>query len=145
MKPIYTLCFILASMFSFAQTTSTHCLSNAANATAGSASNAFSDVSLIYNMSAVQLDWLIKDDKANGYCVVEKSVDGKSWKDIGIAFSGEIAVNEYKFIDTKIERAPVVFYRIRSVMANGSVSFSEVRELNNSAVAGKRSSKGNKS
>ena len=85
------------------------------------------DLSIVSVATGVELDWLISGEAFKGYCVVEKSIDGKKWKDVGIAFSGEWAVNEYKYIDKNITDASMMYYRIRRIDENGNTSLSGVQ------------------
>ena len=85
--------------------------------------------------SKVVLTWVTDHEVNNSHFVVERSVDGNSWKAAGIVMASMTAgLNKYEFRD-ELQKAGVINYRIRQVDIDGSSMFSKVQSLrSNEAV-----------
>jgi len=76
----------------------------------------------------VQLRWTTATEINNFGFAVERSADGRNWKEIGfVAGAGNSSIERrYAFSDTRIEAAPAYFYRLRQIDRDGSEEFSPV-------------------
>ncbi len=82
------------------------------------------------NNGQVALSWVVMDDQAQFAYVVEKSPNGKDFKDIQILTSKNNGqyMNKYEFLDEN----PSVgsnYYRIRAQSTGGMVNYSETRKV----------------
>jgi hypothetical protein len=82
--------------------------------------------------SNIQLSWSTSQEQSNNYYAIERSSDGRSWKQIAVVMGAGTStlVNKYGFTDKNISDA-VVYYRIRQVDMSGSTFYSAIRFLKN--------------
>lgn len=77
----------------------------------------------------VFLTWVTDHEVNNSHFIIERSVDGNSWKAAGIVMASMNAgLNKYEFRD-ELQNAAVINYRIRQVDIDGSSMFSKVQSL----------------
>ena len=86
-----------------------------------------------------QLNWSTASEKNAAYFEVQASADGHQFQPIGrVAAAGtSSATRSYALVDKNIARygAPLVYYRLHQVDADGTASFSPVRTLAPDAAA----------
>lgn len=84
----------------------------------------------------VQLNWVTSEEINNKYYEVEKSTDGRSWKQVAMVMGAGTtsSVSKYAFTDKNVTEA-VVYYRIRQTDMNGKINYSAVRILRNEETA----------
>ncbi|HEY8897968.1 MAG TPA: T9SS type A sorting domain-containing protein [Niastella sp.] len=82
--------------------------------------------------SNIQLSWSTSQEENNNYYAIERSNDGRSWKQVAVVMGAGTSslVSKYGYTDKNINDA-VVYYRIRQVDMNGSAFFSAIRFLKN--------------
>lgn len=81
--------------------------------------------------NSVSLTWSVgAEENVSGYAV-QKSVDGKSFSDIG--FVNASGRSSYNYLDTKVGAS--VYYRIKSVDADGKYSYSTVLLVRGASTA----------
>ena len=80
--------------------------------------------------SNIQLNWSTSEEVNNNYYAVEKSTDGRTWKQVAVVIGAGTSalVNKYAYSDKNITDA-IVYYRIRQVDMNGGAFYSAVRFL----------------
>ncbi len=85
------------------------------------------------------LSWTTASEKNSAYFEVQASADGRQWQPIGRreAAGSSTAARSYSLLDQDIARygAPLVYYRLRQVDADGTASFSPLRTLAPTAAA----------
>jgi hypothetical protein len=79
-----------------------------------------------------QLSWSTSEEMNNNYYAVERSIDGRSWKQVAVVMGAGTSalVNKYSYTDKNISDA-VVYYRIRQVDMSGVTFYSVTRFLRN--------------
>ncbi|RYY19177.1 MAG: T9SS type A sorting domain-containing protein [Cytophagaceae bacterium] len=86
------------------------------------------------------LRWTTASEVNNAYFQVESSVDGITFRPLGqVAGQGTTSqAHTYQFTDAALARygAPLVYYRLRQVDANGQATYSPVRTVQVSLEAG---------
>jgi hypothetical protein len=79
------------------------------------------------------LKWISSYEKDVNYFSVEKSLDGKEYKQAGIVFAigNSSTMNSYTFLDENIDlsKPGVIYYRLRSVDIDGSYEYSTIRMI----------------
>jgi hypothetical protein len=82
--------------------------------------------------SNIQLSWSTSQEESNSFYAIERSSDGRSWKQVALVMGAGTStlVNKYGYTDKNINDA-VVYYRIRQVDMNGSAFYSSIRFLKN--------------
>lgn len=79
--------------------------------------------------AAVVLNWATDKEFNNNHFVVERSIDGSNWKQIGIVLPATTSgVHQYEFKDMA-QHSAVISYRIRQVDVDGSSSFSKIQTI----------------
>ncbi len=85
---------------------------------------------LLNNTSKVELKWSTSMEKDASHFMIERSVDGTNFVEAGMvfAFGNSDATKNYSFTDniSSLE-AKVIYYRLRSVDADGSFEYSATR------------------
>ncbi|MBO2010800.1 T9SS type A sorting domain-containing protein [Hymenobacter negativus] len=80
-----------------------------------------------------RLDWNTASEKSNDYFDVERSRDGLEFEPAGrVAGQGSSTVaHDYSFLDPKVAQygVPTLYYRLRQVDKEGTVSYSTVRTV----------------
>ncbi|MBO9199084.1 MULTISPECIES: T9SS type A sorting domain-containing protein [Niastella] len=78
----------------------------------------------------IQIFWSTSEEVNNAYYAIEKSTDGKSWKQVAtVAGAGtSAAINRYTYTDKNVTDA-VAYYRLRQVDKNGAAYYSTVRAV----------------
>ncbi len=74
------------------------------------------------------MDWSTASQINNQFFIVEKSVDGKNWNDIG-KINGEgtsFGLKKYSFTDTPPNDNSYSYYRLKQVDFDGTFSHSEI-------------------
>jgi hypothetical protein len=85
--------------------------------------------------STVLLTWVTDYEVNNDHFVVERSVEGGTWKPVGIVLASMVAgLNKYEFRD-ELQKAGLINYRIRQVDIDGSSMLSKVQSFRNSESA----------
>ena len=78
----------------------------------------------------VTVTWETTSEINNDYFTIQRSVDAKSWKDIGIkngaGYSSEI--QQYIFIDS-IPLEGLSYYRLKQTDYNGTATFSDIKTI----------------
>lgn len=81
------------------------------------------------NSNKVDLRWITSYEKNVSHFVVEKSTDGKTYSDAGVVFaygnSGDMM--NYTFTDQVSKQENIIYYRLRSVDADGKFDYSATR------------------
>lgn len=82
------------------------------------------------NNKSVLLQWETAQEINNDGFVIEQSIDGRDWKNIGwVAGAGTVESNQvYAFTDNHPE-AGMNYYRLKQVDFDGQFSFSEIRTI----------------
>lgn len=80
-----------------------------------------------------KLEWITYSESDSRGFAIERSNDGKTWKDIGFVNSkapngNSTEMQQYDFLDTHID-APLHYYRLRQTDRNGTLTYSIVRML----------------
>ena len=76
--------------------------------------------------TSVELNWAATGEESTKEYIVQKSVDGVTWKDIKIVAKGnESSINKY-FINDYDKRSSVTYYRLKQADIKGSVTYSRV-------------------
>lgn len=85
------------------------------------------------NSDKTDLKWASSYEKDVNYFSVEKSLDGKEYKQAGIVFAigNSSTMNSYTFSDENINvsKSGVIYYRLRSVDIDGSFEYSAIRMI----------------
>ncbi len=82
--------------------------------------------------NAVELEWITGSEKDAGVFIVERSLDGKNFQDIGLVNAlNNSNGGRYSYTDQDIFSGNI-YYRIRQVDTDGTVDFSIVRVVNSS-------------
>jgi hypothetical protein len=85
------------------------------------------------NNDKADLKWISSYEKDVNYFSVEKSLDGKEYKQAGIVFAigNSSTMNSYTFLDENIDlsKPGVIYYRLRSVDIDGSYEYSTIRMI----------------
>ncbi len=73
----------------------------------------------------VLLSWATSEEKDNSHFEIEKSVDGREWKTVGVVFGNGTSslLNKYSYTD-KSAKSATNYYRIRQVDNNGTAVYS---------------------
>ena len=83
---------------------------------------------LLNNNSKVDLKWSTETETNLSHIMVEKSTDGKNFKDAALVFTygNTTAKSDYSFADkiTKI-KSGTIYYRLRTVAVDGTSQYSE--------------------
>lgn len=79
----------------------------------------------------VLLEWITATEENSDFFAIERSLDGKSFKEIGtVSAKGESnRVLDYHFMDYTVEHAGQVYYRLKMVDFDGSFEYSAVRSI----------------
>ncbi len=83
----------------------------------------------------VKLNWSTVSETNNSHFVVERSIDGLDWQafDVVVGVGTTTSLTNYESIDSKpYDR--ISYYRLKQVDFDGSVNFSDIISVNNSAV-----------
>lgn len=81
----------------------------------------------------VMLDWSTASEENNDYFAIERSIDGKRFKEIGkVAGNGNTySASDYHFFDSNPPSlASTIYYRLRQVDYNGHTDYSPVEVVN---------------
>lgn len=80
--------------------------------------------------SDVQLNWSTSQELDNKYYQIEKSTDGRNWKQVAVIIGSgtTTSVSKYAYTDKSVSDA-VVYYRIRQVDVTGNALYSAIRTL----------------
>lgn len=78
----------------------------------------------------IQLTWSTENETNNSHFEIERSLDGRDFKKIGIVSgtSSSSISNSYSFVDNQVKSK--MYYRIRQVDLNGNAMYSSVRTVN---------------
>ncbi|TMI64853.1 MAG: T9SS type A sorting domain-containing protein [Bacteroidetes bacterium] len=91
--------------------------------------------------NSVLLNWKTENEINASHFVVERSVDGASFSNIGQvnAHGTSNNVNEYNYTDNDITnlQAPVIYYRLKMVDADGSSKYSKIISVSLADITGK--------
>ena len=83
------------------------------------------------NGSKVDLKWSTSMEKDFSHFLVQRSVDGRRYENIGIVFSNDNGTsNKYQFVDETVNPSGVVYYRLMTVDINEEAKLSPVRLVN---------------
>ena len=87
-----------------------------------------SSFTAMLNNSKVDLKWSTETENNLSHIMVEKSTDGKNFKDAALVFTygNTTAKSDYSFADkiTKVKSA-TIYYRLRTVAVDGTSQYSE--------------------
>ncbi len=77
------------------------------------------------------LNWVTSSEIDNTFFVVEKSIDGNRWEQLGVVESIGNSSNatHYSFVDTK--QAAIAYYKLKQVDLDGRSTYSQVLSLSN--------------
>jgi hypothetical protein len=83
--------------------------------------------------SNIQLNWVTSEEVNNKYYEVERSTDGRSWKQLAIILGAGTTslISKYAYTDKNVTDA-AVYYRIRQTDMNGAVHYSAIRTIRSS-------------
>ncbi|MET0463191.1 MAG: PQQ-dependent sugar dehydrogenase [Chitinophagaceae bacterium] len=83
------------------------------------------------------LQWERRADDQSAEFLVERSIDGKNFITVGKRSGDENSSSKYSYIDNSLTSvfAPVVYYRLRAMDKDGSISYSNVIPVSLSFVA----------
>jgi hypothetical protein len=96
---------------------------------------------VISNSGKVDLKWTTEIETNLSHIMVERSTDGKNFKDAALVFTygTTTARSDYAFADniSKMKSANI-YYRLRIVDANGTTQYSDIRiiEINKDLIQG---------
>jgi hypothetical protein len=81
------------------------------------------------NSNKVDLRWVTSYEKNVSHFVVEKSTDGKNYADAGVVFAygNSSDIMNYTFTDQVSKQENIIYYRLRSVDADGKFDYSATR------------------
>ena len=81
------------------------------------------------NSNKVDLRWITSYEKNVSHFVVEKSTDGKTYNDAGVVFAygNSSDIMNYTFTDMVTKQENIIYYRLRSVEADGKFDYSATR------------------
>ncbi|HEY0058382.1 MAG TPA: T9SS type A sorting domain-containing protein [Flavisolibacter sp.] len=81
--------------------------------------------------SAVSLDWSTQSEVAFSHFVVERSTNGKDWKDIATVFSmgGQGGQKGYAYKDKNVTAANVLYYRLRLVDDSKETAYTSIKVI----------------
>jgi len=81
------------------------------------------------NNSKVDLQWSTTSEKNASHFVIEKSINGKDFTDVGTVTANGTTVNQsnYNFQDNTGSYSGVIYYRLRQVELSGKTEYSETR------------------
>ncbi len=81
------------------------------------------------NSNKVDLRWITSYEKNVSHFVVEKSTDGKNYADAGVVFAygNSSDIMDYTFTDIINTQQNIIYYRLRSVDADGKFDYSATR------------------
>jgi hypothetical protein len=81
------------------------------------------------NSNKVDLRWVTSYEKNVSHFVVEKSTDGKNYADAGVVFAyGNTSdIMNYTFTDIITTQEKVIYYRLRTIDADGKFDYSATR------------------
>ena len=86
------------------------------------------------NGTTNRLEWSASSENDLRSYIIEKSVDGKTWKQITTVVRGHsTAINNYSTIDDE-ESNGIVYYRLKQVSTRGSFSYSKIIQVNNTVM-----------
>lgn len=92
--------------------------------------NKLAAFTVMLNNSKVDLKWTTEVETNLSHIMVEKSIDGKNFKEAALVFTygNTTARSEYAFADnvSKIKSGPV-YYRLRIVDVDGTTQYSDTR------------------
>lgn len=92
------------------------------------------------NNNKVELKWISDYEKDAAHFAIEKSTDGKEFRQIGmvLAANNSEEKNNYQFSDIITADKGLLYYRLKIVDINGSIEYSEVKiiRLKNSGQSG---------
>jgi hypothetical protein len=82
--------------------------------------------------SNVQLNWSAEVERNTSHFVVERSVDGKTFSEVGVvaAAGNSNLKRDYSYTDTKVgSNVGMIYYRLRTVDLDGRKDYSDVRTV----------------
>jgi Secretion system C-terminal sorting domain len=81
------------------------------------------------NSNKVDLRWVTSYEKNVSHFMVEKSTDGKNYTDAGVVFAygNSSDIMNYTFTDLINSQEKIIYYRLRSVDADGKYDYSATR------------------
>ena len=87
--------------------------------------------------SKVLLNWSTATEKNFDHFTVQRSTDGKEYRDIALVFAGEEAsgIRNYQYKDVPTN-ATVIFYRLQMVDRSGEIAYSPVRMIRMDQASG---------
>jgi hypothetical protein len=90
----------------------------------------FSKFDVFSNRDKVELSWETMVEVNNDGFVIERSIDGESWTEIGfIKGAGTTSeINRYSFSD-EYATHNLLYYRLKQLDYSGSFSYSEIKEI----------------
>jgi hypothetical protein len=105
-------------------------------------SNKLASFTAILNNNKVELKFATETETNLSHIMVEKSTDGKNFKDAALVFTygNTTSRSDYAFADNiSTIKSGVIYYRLRSVDADGTTQYSETRmiEINKESESGK--------
>ncbi len=77
----------------------------------------------------VDLKWSTSTEINASHFVIEKSVDGKNFSEAGVVFAAgnSTSVNKYQYTDNVSSDKTIIYYRLRTVDADGKFEYSATR------------------
>ncbi|HUQ64824.1 MAG TPA: G8 domain-containing protein [Flavitalea sp.] len=109
-----------------------------ANITTGSAPNGFASLLPVKFISfyvrksglGVELTWSTAEEKNNSHFQIERSADGRNWKDVAVVFAAanSFPVNQYQYND-KFASTGTIYYRLKQVDKDGQFSYSTIKTI----------------
>jgi len=80
--------------------------------------------------ASVQLSWSTEEEKNNNHFEVERSDDGRNWKNISVVFANtnSSTVHQYQYTD-KLTVINTIYYRLKQVDKDGKFMYSTVKTV----------------
>jgi hypothetical protein len=80
--------------------------------------------------NAVKLNWETSNDESIENFLIEKSIDGKNFSQIGAVNSKKVATSaNYQFLDKANFISNVNYYRLKQMNSNGSFAYSQITSV----------------
>jgi hypothetical protein len=89
----------------------------------------------VYNQNVTQLTWATAEEKDFSHFVIERSTNGKDYKDIALVFTGGGNQATYAYKDKVSGKEPILYYRLRCVDLTKEFTYSAVRVIRLSEVS----------
>jgi hypothetical protein len=84
----------------------------------------------ILNGNNVLLNWQVESDITTNFFEIEKSTDGSTFETISKIIGSNLSIaRKYSYVDTKPNKLSTVYYRLKMVDNDGSVTYSKIEKI----------------